>query len=804
MRHPACTHTRTAAVLATLLLGAAATPAQAEGQEGELAGRVVDASNGRPVVGADVALDGGAARVSTAADGTFLITKLEGGTYRLTVTALGYAEATVSAVRIGPGSSPVEVQLTPSAVPLSEITVSPGTFSFGGRTAAGRQTLSRADIDAVPQFAEDVFRAVNRLPGLTSPDFSSRFSIRGGRPNETLIRIDGLEIYEPYHLKDFNDGAISIVDSEVIDGVELMTGGFPARYGNYTSGVFNIETRDATAGVTRYGFGLSLVNARAMAEGTFARGKGSYFVSGRRGYLDLVLGLLGESGLPSPAYHDVFGKVKYQLAPGHTLALNVLQASDRWTFDAKSTTGFRDTIDTREDARNRYGNAYGWVTQSSELGDRAAVRTIASASRVTSRRRGGEYYTLDSSPLYDISSTRDFDVFGLRHDWTLDLASRLALGVGFDARSVRAEYRFTNVVTQDPDNPFPDSTSFYPTREEARLSPSGSTLGAHASGRLRLHDALTIEVGGRYDRASYTGDRDFSPRFNALLKLTDATTLRGGWGVFRQMQGLAEVSILDPTQQYFPAERSRQWTASLEHIFQDGGVLRIEAYRKLGDGLRPVYRNWKAGLDVFPETNEDRILVRPESTRARGIEVYAQKHLSDRLSVRGSYALASIEETVAAIENVNDPYPLQFETVHGIPHDQRHAVNVDATYRPWLNWSLTSSVVFHTGWPGTLQHGEPFTNEDGNPDIILRPDPVYGSRMPSYFRMDVRFTRRTRYRGGDLRVFLEVSNLTNRTNVFGYDYERVPSPSGAIVTARDPEGGLFIIPSLGLSWSAFR
>ena len=123
--------------------------------------------------------------------------------------------------------------------------------------------MSRADIDAVPQFAEDIFRVVNRLPGLTSGDFTSRFSIRGGRPDETFIRIDGLEIYEPYHLKDFNDGAISIIDSETIEGVELMTGGFPVRYGNYTSGVFNINTRDPVDERTRYSAGLSLINARS-------------------------------------------------------------------------------------------------------------------------------------------------------------------------------------------------------------------------------------------------------------------------------------------------------------------------------------------------------------------------------------------------------------------------------------------------------------------------------------------------------------------------------------------------------------
>ncbi|NNF26976.1 MAG: carboxypeptidase regulatory-like domain-containing protein, partial [Gemmatimonadetes bacterium] len=142
-----------------LLLPCAITllPTQAAAQEGQLAGRVVDASNDVAIVGADVALNDGAARVSTDRDGRFSITKLEAGVYDLTVAALGYSETTVRGVQVGPSGAPVVVRLQPSAVPLSKITVSPGTFSFGGQTAAARRTMSRADIDAVPQFAEDVF-----------------------------------------------------------------------------------------------------------------------------------------------------------------------------------------------------------------------------------------------------------------------------------------------------------------------------------------------------------------------------------------------------------------------------------------------------------------------------------------------------------------------------------------------------------------------------------------------------------------------------------------------------------------------
>lgn len=75
--------------------------------------------------------------------------------------------------------------------------------------------------------------------------------------------------------------------------------------------------------------------------------------------------------------------------------------------------------------------------------------------------------------------------------------------------------------------------------------------------------------------------------------------------------------------------------------------------------------------------------MRPISSLSRGIEVYHRRNLGDRLSLSASYALANVEETVTSIDNVNVPIPLTTSPTHGGIADQRHAVNVDATYRPW-------------------------------------------------------------------------------------------------------------------------
>ena len=80
----------------------------------------------------------------------------------------------------------VSLFMRPAAFQLAEVTVTPGSFSVLDAGPANVQTLSRTDIESAP-FGEDLFRAVNRLPGLTSGDYGAQFSIRGGRADETLL-----------------------------------------------------------------------------------------------------------------------------------------------------------------------------------------------------------------------------------------------------------------------------------------------------------------------------------------------------------------------------------------------------------------------------------------------------------------------------------------------------------------------------------------------------------------------------------------------------------------------------------------
>jgi len=220
---------------------------------GTVRGRVIDGQSREAIGGAEVAVVRSRLHAYTDDDGRFILEHVPAGACTLSVARMGYVLLRRELMIVAGVETRLELRLTRNAVPLEQVTVTPGSFSFMGQGAGTRQTMSREDVEAVPQIGDDIFRAVNRLPGLASNDYAAHFGIRGGRHDETLILLDGLELYEPYHLKDFNEGAVSIIDAETIDGVQLMTGGFPARYGNKRSGVFDVTSRTPEPDIPRPG-----------------------------------------------------------------------------------------------------------------------------------------------------------------------------------------------------------------------------------------------------------------------------------------------------------------------------------------------------------------------------------------------------------------------------------------------------------------------------------------------------------------------------------------------------------------------
>ena len=379
---------------ATLKVAGAASPEPSEGSRyGAITGVLKDESSKAPLAWASVTLEGTRRGTLSNQDGKFTLSRILPGEYTLIVASIGYAPRKLEGVVV-PADETVDlrtVAMEKKAIPLKEIVVSPGSYTLMGSETSVRQTLSSEDI-VIMGWAEDITRAVQRSPGIVSDEYGAQFSIRGGDVDEVLVLLDGMQIYKPFHQKDFGGGIFSTVDIEAIEGVDLLTGGFTADYGDRMSGVLSMQSKTPRDGQGRTSLGVSLMNARVFSMGDLWDGRGSYLISARRGYLDLLNNLMNNEFKLEPSYYDLLGKVEYELNDTHILSLHAFVANDTYGLSERvPETNQSVNVDSVD---SEYGNAYGWLTVKSVLSPELYARTIVYGGSVT-KSRDWENFDLD-------------------------------------------------------------------------------------------------------------------------------------------------------------------------------------------------------------------------------------------------------------------------------------------------------------------------------------------------------------------------------------------------------------------------
>jgi len=757
---------------------------------GVIAGRLVAADDGRPVSNALVQLDD---ERGTASDGNgaFLLRDAAPGTHRLRITSLGWAEKIVDYITVTAGDTVrLTVRLERTVLPLPAIVVAPGTFSLLEDVAPdAKRSLTREEIQTMPQMGEDIFRALKRLPGVASSDISTKLNVRGGSDSEVLVQLDGLELYEPYHMKDW-DGAVGIIDLNALGGVELSAGGFGVEHGDRMAGVLDMRTR-TSPGDARTTLGVSITNVTAMSRGGFGGGRGAWLASARQGFMGLVIRLIGEDERLSPQYYDVFGKVSWQAGRSSVLTAHALHAGDAFGLHGSDDNGL-DFVDLD----TGWGSSYGWLTWDWTPSLRLSATTMGWVGRVTRNRDGlvVDYGRPDMPDSILADDDRDFTFAGIRHDLGIELSDRVMLKAGFDARRLHADYSYFALTSTQVLNEqgVPDIRD---DRVDIALDNHGTQLGAWLAARARPADRLTTEAGVRYDRITHTGDENVAPRLLASLELGPGTTLRGSWGRYWQSHAIQQLEVGDGETKYYPAERSDQLALGIEHRLRRGIDLRLEAYDRRIANERPRFINLEQDLRIFPEVEGDRVRVDPIRGRARGIELSVERRESGRWAWSANYGLALAEDEIPAAEGQPCPTDVSCAGRIRLPrhYDQRHTVDLQAAYRPGREWNLSLAWKYHSGWPATEWIYDAVPQPDGRLFWSRRFGTVRGIRLPAYTRLDLRVTRDFTVRGKPLSVFLDLFNLFNRTNLASWRYDAV-TRNGVPGTARSE--GLTLLPRL--------
>jgi len=652
---------------------------------------------------------------------------------------------------------------------LAEVVVTTSRYALAGQDTDARSFLSQADLKALPRFADEPLRAVQRLPGSASSGFSALTHLRGGEYDEVLMVLDGLPLNEPFHLKNFL-APVSVLDAEAIGSIDVSSGGFTAKYGDRMSGVIDITPLSPPA--DRYTvLGFSLFHLNGLSAGRFDDSRGQWLAAARRSNLDLLADL-AHSKVGSAGYADLFGRLAWGPDDGREFFGGVLVSDD--DFDGNTADGTQRVSATY---RNRY--VWGGWRQDWEHG--LSSRFIVALTDIDNRRSG--VIDRPGQQAGTVRDDRNLDVLIARLDLE-QRSDRLYTRLGGEARESHGKYLYHSTVTYAPGWPFPGDPGGSVVRDLSP-APEAHQFALYLTSRARLTARLSAELGLRWDDHVYDdveGPRELSPRVNLMYDPMPGTRLRAAWGRFWQAQAVNELQVEDGVEAFHEPQRADHFIVSLDQALGAGLDLRVEAYVKDYAHLRPHFENLFDPVRLLPELEPDRVRVAPEGSQARGVEVLLRRRSDEPWSWWLGYTWSRVTDDIDGRD---------------VPRswDQRHAVSAGLRYAG-QDWEITLTDSYHSGWPATVPG---IVTQPGSGPPIVQAGPRNDSRYRHFNSLDFRILRRYRLPASTLEAFFEMTNALGQRNPCCSNYE-VHDSGGTLTLDRDFDYWLRLIPNLGVTW----
>ncbi len=317
--------------LAAILL--ALPLAEAHAQKATVRGFITDASDGQALQGVNVGITDATGNLRgsvTNDDGFFIIIRLAPGQYTLQASFIGF-ETALDSLSLEPGGTVhLAIALEPGLA-LEEVVIE-AERDGGAMVTAGLQTVRPRDVDLVPtpDVSGDLVSYLTTMPGVISiGDRGGQVFIRGGEPSHNLALMDGMHIYQPFHILGF----YSAFSSEILRNADIYAGGFSTKYSGRMSSVIDVYTRNGNSQQMRRTISLAPFVSMGILEGPLKKGTLSYLFSGRASTVERVASGYVDQPLPY-TFGDFFGKLHAVINANHQISVSAIHTYDRGTLDA--------------------------------------------------------------------------------------------------------------------------------------------------------------------------------------------------------------------------------------------------------------------------------------------------------------------------------------------------------------------------------------------------------------------------------------------------------------------------------------
>ncbi len=687
----------------------------------------------------------------TDANGRFELRAIPDGKIRVIVLAPGYErlEYVESIVR---GE---QLQVRYFVVRASDNPFTTVVESESSREEVVRHSVNVEEVRNLPGTQGDALKAVQNFPGVARAPFGiGLFVIRGADPTDSAVFLGHHEIPQLFHF----GGITSVFNADVITTIDYIPGNFDARYVDAIGGVIDVGTRPGRRDGYHGYADADLFDTSVMVEGPV--GKGSFVISGRRSYIDVLLPALipDDSGVDptiAPRYYDYQVLFDYPVSRGN-LSVKLFGSDDRARLVAA------DPNDVSTDQRNQ-------------------VETTLQFHRVDlvyENHRGPWDFLVTPSYRYDRAQAGVGDLFRftlVSHSFSgrAEIGKRVAKRLRWDvgAQLFAGNFAIDAEAPPVPQGSFGSTDTILATETtESFLSPSlYGTLSVGLGDRFTLYPGITSTYYAvLFDRIT------FDPRLRFAWQVAERTTIKGGAGLYSQLPDIFEWNANWGNPDLGP-ERAVHTSLSVIQEFDPGISIEVAAfYKYLWDLAAPsaqLVRNASGLVRLEGFANEGR-------GRIVGGELFLRKELTRKLFGWASYTISRSERKASPSE----PFEI-------FGFDQTHILTLIGVYRLPKNWQIGARFRLVSGNPYTPVIGAVYDATDD--EYIAIEGKPNSRRVAPFHQLDIRVDKRFVWKRVMLTTYIDVLNVYNQQNpefrTYSFDY-----------TASTDIPSLPIIPSLGL------
>ncbi|MFO7617080.1 MAG: TonB-dependent receptor [Bacteroidales bacterium] len=767
---------RTVKILAALILWGALAGFNAFGQYGTIRGFIYDQSNGEPLIGASIYLDGTTMGSASDVNGYFSISRVPPGEYTLVYSAIGYNRVSKSYTVAADRVYNEKLYLSEEVQNINEVVVSAERQVMRTQVQTSVQKVTPKQMEKIPTVGSepDLAQYLQVLPGVIfTGDQGGQLYIRGGAPIQNKVLLDGMIIYNPFH----SIGLFSVFDTDIIKMADVHTGGFGANFGGRISSIMDITTRDGNKNRISGKFSAGTFMAKALLEGPIKKardandGSISFVLSAKHSYLEqtskFLYSYIDTAGLPFN-FTDFYGKVSMNARNGSKVNFFGFNFSDQVVYRNITDIGW-----------NTFGMGSNVVLIPGDYP--ALIKANLAYSKYMIQM-------IEAGQQPRQSSIDGFNV-GLEFVYYF---GKDQLEYGVETLGFNTDFNYFNSVGRKI-----IQTQF--TTELAAYAKYKMTLGK-----------MLIEPSFRLHYYASLGEVSPEPRLGFKYNISDIFRFKLAAGMYSQNLIAANsdrdvvnlfygfLSGPENLQKEFDGkkvttrlQKSNHLIAGFEFDITNRLNLNVETYIKDNTQLTNINRN-KLYDDTGDNQDKPEYLRKDfiiETGRAYGID-FLLKYDFKRIYFWGTYSLGWVTRYDGVIEYA--------------PHfDRRHNVNLVTSYTfgKDLSWEASARWNLGSGFPFTQTQGfyekipfydginTDYTRVNGELGIVY--GPLNQGRLPYYHRLDANI-KKTIATGGDsvLEITFSVTNVYDRKNIFYFDrirYERVNQ--------------LPIMPSIGLNWT---